>query len=47
VRGSRRSGSRIVFGTTKARVRFVAVTDRKLAGRRIVLRRYLRRAGLR
>ena len=47
VRGRPRSRSRIVFQTTKTRVRYVAVTDRKLARKRSALRSYLRRAGLR
>ena len=45
-KGLRRRG-RIVYRTQKGRVRYVAVTDRKLLRRRGTLRRLLRRAGLR
>jgi hypothetical protein len=39
--------SRIVFGTSRGRVRFVAVVDRRLVKNRRLLSLYLRRAGVR
>ncbi len=47
VRGSRKARNRVVFKITKTRVRYVALTDRKLAKRPRTLRAYLRRAKLR
>jgi len=47
VRGSRKARNRVVFKITKTRVRYVALTDRKLAGKPKILRAYLRRAKLR
>jgi hypothetical protein len=47
VRGSRKARNRVVFKITKTRVRYVALTDRKLASKPKTLRAYLRRAKLR
>ena len=47
MRGSRKSRNRVIFKITKTRVRYVAVTDRKLASKPKTLRAYLRRAKLR
>ena len=47
VRGSRKARNRVVFKITKTRVRYVALTDRKLANKPKTLRAYLRRAKLR
>jgi len=47
VRGSRKARNRVVFKITKTRVRYVALTDRKLANKPKRLRAYLRRAKLR
>lgn len=47
VQASRKSRNRVVFKISKTRVRYVALTDRKLANRPKTLLAFLRRANLR